>query len=149
VLKGGHREKWTLTCESPVSGKVQERRQIEVDRGQTLVLDLGCGAKPLGITSPRSCVDKRKFRFQIHKPHKGRITRVSVYLNGKRILALKGRRARRRYITLRKLKQRRGRYRLTFIVYTSDGKQHISTRTYTKCRKSRPRGHVRTPGSRR
>jgi murein tripeptide amidase MpaA len=143
VLKDGKHEKWTLTCESPVSGKVQERRRIELDRGQKLVLDLGCGGRPLGITGSRPCVDHRKFRFQIHKPHKGHITRVDVYLNGKRILSRHGKKARRKYITLNRLRKRHGHYRLTFVVYTSDGKQHISTRTYSKCRKSRPRGYVR------
>jgi hypothetical protein len=147
-LKKGKREKWTLTCESPVSGKVQERRQIEVDRGQTLVLDLPCGGKPFQITTPRSCIDKRKFRFQVHKPHKGRIRRVDVYVNGKRTRSIKGRKARRKYLFLKGL-QRKHRYVVTIIVFTSDGKQHISTRTYKGCRKSRPHGHVRNPRGRK
>jgi murein tripeptide amidase MpaA len=42
VLKAHHQEKWNLTCRAPGSSKV-EKRQITVDRGQTLVLDLKCG----------------------------------------------------------------------------------------------------------
>jgi zinc carboxypeptidase len=45
VLKAGRTERWKLTCENAKSRKVLETRRITVDRGQTLVLDLGCGRK--------------------------------------------------------------------------------------------------------
>jgi hypothetical protein len=44
VLKAGHTEQWTLTCENPTTHKVLEKRKITVDRGQTLPLALRCGA---------------------------------------------------------------------------------------------------------
>src|SRR3954470_21532842 len=142
VLKSGKRERWSLTCVNPVSHKVQARRSIELDRGQRLDVNLICGGKPLGLTS-RSCGDKRKFRFHIHRPHRGRITRVRVYVNGKRIRDVKGRKARRRFIVLKHLKARHGNFKLTIVVFTSDGRQHITTRLYKRCRKGAPRGVVR------
>jgi hypothetical protein len=148
-LKAGRTEKWTLTCENPVSGQVQERRLIEVDRGQRVEMDLTCGGKAAQVDT-RRCLDKRKFRFHVHPPHKGRITRVHVFVNGKRRLVRKGAAARRKFITLKGLRARRGRFRVTFVVFTSDGKQHITTRIYKGCKKGKPRGVVRnTPGRRR
>jgi hypothetical protein len=140
-LKEGRTEKWTLTCEAP-GGGVQETRQIEVDRGQELRMDLACGGKPAQVDT-RSCFDKRKFRFHIHPPHKGKITRVRVFVNGKQVLDRKGKKARRDHIFLRGLKAKRGRYKVTFVVFTSDGKQHISTRVYKGCRKGKPVGRVK------
>jgi hypothetical protein len=141
-LKAGKREKWTLTCENPVSGQVQEKREIEIDRGQELRMDLACGGKAARVRAP-GCIDKRKFRFHIHPPHKGRITAVRVFVNGRRVLSRKGKKARKPHITLRGLKARKGRYRVTFVVFTSDGKQHISTRLYKGCHKGKPTGRVK------
>src|SRR4051812_41957901 len=142
VLKSGRRERWNLTCLNPVSHEVQARRGVEIDRGQRLDVNLICGGKPLGLSS-RSCVDRRKFRFHVHRPHRGRIKRVRAYVNGKLIRDVKGRKARRKFIVLRNLKARHGNFKLTIVVFTSDGRQHITTRLYKRCRKGAPHGVVR------
>ncbi len=44
-------ESYALTCETP-DGRVLERRDVVVARGQSLVLDLGCGQPPGTATRP-------------------------------------------------------------------------------------------------
>ncbi|MDX6718510.1 MAG: carboxypeptidase [Solirubrobacteraceae bacterium] len=41
----GQKEAYTLTCEQP-DGSVLEHLSLVIDRGQTMTLDLGCGAAP-------------------------------------------------------------------------------------------------------
>jgi hypothetical protein len=144
-LKAGKTEQWTLTCEDPVSKKVLETRKITVDRGQTLGLDLPCGAKAGTVPPPkggRSCVDKRKFALQAHTPRGGKLLRIVVFVNDKRVATLKGKKARRGRIILNKLKPLRGRYKVTVVVYGTKGYRRISTRVYKGCKKGRP--HTRT-----
>src|SRR3954453_6273206 len=88
-LKAGRTEQWTLTCEDPETKKVEETRQVTVDRGQTVTLDLKCGAKP-GVVSSRGCVDRRKLTLRAHTPTKGRLTKLVVFVNGKRTKTVKG-----------------------------------------------------------
>jgi hypothetical protein len=149
-LKAGKSEQWTLTCENPVSKQVIETRKITVDRGQTLSLDLPCGAKPGTVTTPpgRSCIDRRKLTLQAHTPAKGRLVRIVVFVNDKRALTLKGRKARRGRIALRKLKPLRGRYKVTVIAYGTKGYRRISTRVYKGCKKGRVTSHTQRGGRR-
>jgi hypothetical protein len=144
-LKAGKTEQWTLTCEDPVSKKAIETRKITVDRGQTLTLDLPCGRKAGGVgTEPgkRSCVDRRKLSLKAHTPRGGKILRIVVFVNDKRVATLKGKRARRGRIILNKLRALRGRYKVTVVVYGSKGYRRISTRVYHGCKKTKP--HTRT-----
>jgi hypothetical protein len=142
-LKAGKTEKWTLTCENPVSKKVLQTRKITVDRGQTLGLDLPCGGKAGGVDPPtRACVDKRKFKLQAHTPRGGKLLRIVVFVNDKRVATLKGKKARRGRIVLNKLKPLRGRYKVTVVVYGTKGYRRISTRVYKGCKKGKP--HTRT-----
>ena len=147
-LKAGKTEQWTLTCENPVTKKVEDTRQITVDRGQTLQLDLPCGAQP-GVVTPttRACVDKRKLNLQAHRPSNRRLTRIVVFVNGKRAATLTGKRARSGRIALTNLKPLRGRYRVTVIVYAR-GYTRVSTRVYRGCKKGRPTSHTTTRGKR-
>jgi hypothetical protein len=143
-LKAGKTEQWTLTCENPVTKQVQETRQITVDRGQTLGLDLPCGSKPVTVAPApggRACVDRRKLTLQAHTPAGGRLLRLVVFVNDKRSATLKGRKARRGRIVLSNLKPLRGRYKVTVIVYGTKGYRRISTRIYHGCKKSRPTSH--------
>jgi hypothetical protein len=65
--------------------------------------------------------------------------RIVVYVNGKRWQTLRGRRARSGKIVLRGLKAKRGRYRVTVVVYGTKGYRRITTRVYKGCKKGRPR----------
>src|SRR3954471_10347543 len=144
-LKSGKTEQWTLTCEDPVSKKAIETRKITVDRGQTLTLDLPCGRKAGGVgTAPgkRSCVDRRKLSLKAHTPRGGKLLRIVVFVNDKRVATLKGKKARRGRIVLNKLKALRGRYKVTVVVYGTKGYRRISTRVYHGCKKTKP--HSRT-----
>jgi hypothetical protein len=136
-LKAGKSEQWKLTCEDPATGQVQDTREITVDRGQTLELDLPCG-KPGKVTPVKGCVDKRKLTLKAHRPSGRPLREIRVYVNGKRVLRLKGRKARNGKVTLRRLKPLRGRYRVTVIASASRGYRRITTRVYKGCKKSRP-----------
>jgi hypothetical protein len=140
VKKAGKSEQWTLTCEDPASHKVLETHHITVDRGQTLKLNLRCGAKKTKL-SGRGCIDKRKLDLHAHHPHKGHITRIDVFVNGKRKRRLTGKRARRGDIVLSGLRPKRGRFKVTVVVHLSDGSLRVSTRTYHGCTKTAPHGH--------
>src|SRR3954471_9892096 len=138
-LKAGKTETWTFTCENPVSKQVAETRKITVDRGQTLSLDLPCGSKGNGgVTPGRGCVDKRKLKLKAHTPHGGRLTRIDVFVNDKRVLRLKGRKARSGRIVLNQLRALRGRYKVSVIAYGTHGYKRVSTRIYKGCKKGKP-----------
>jgi hypothetical protein len=147
-LKAGKTEQWTLTCEVRGSNQVLESRKITVDRGQTLSLDLPCGSKGNGgVTPGRACVDKRKLTMQAHTPHGGRLTRIDVFVNDKRVLRLKGAKARRGKIVLNSLKALRGRYKVSVIAYGTHGYRRVSTRIYKGCKKGKPHSHTTHGGS--
>jgi hypothetical protein len=146
VLKAGKTEQWTLTCEDPVSHAVKETRKITVDRGQTLGLDMTCGAKQGTVTPGRACVDKRKLKLQVHRPSKRTLRRIDVFVNDKRAKTLKGRRARSGRVVLRKLRPKRGRYKVTVIAYATHGYRRISTRVYRGCKKGKPTSHTHRGG---
>jgi hypothetical protein len=147
-LKAGKTEQWTFTCENPVTKKVEETRQVTVDRGQTLPVDFTCGAKP-GIVNSRGCVDKRKLTLQAHKPAKRRLVRIVVFVNGKRTKTVRGRKARSGRVRLSKLKPLRGRYRVTVIAYATRDYRRVTTRVYKGCKKGRPTTRTTDRGGRR
>ena len=136
-LKAGKTEQWTFTCENPETKKAEETRTITVDRGQTLTMDLPCGAKP-GVVNSRGCVDKRKFALTAHKPNKSRLQKIVVFVNGKRLKTVKGKKARSGRVVLRKLKPLRGRYRVTVIAYGTRDYRRVTTRVYKGCKKGKP-----------
>jgi alpha-glucosidase len=97
-----------------------------------------CGHQPFGA-SRRRCVDRRKFRFRIGQPRHGRIVRVDVYVNGRRVKVVRGRRVRR--VTLRRLP--RGRFTVRIVAHWASGPRTVSVRRYVGCRKTAPRTRVR------
>jgi murein tripeptide amidase MpaA len=131
-LKKGRTERWTLTCEDPATGKVHEKRRITIDRGQRLVENFRCGAKRVPVEHAE-CKDKRTLRLVAHKPSKGYIKRIDVYINGKHSQRLKGKKARRGIIYLKGIKNGRKEYEVTVVVHLSDGRLRISKRTYKGC----------------
>jgi hypothetical protein len=92
----------------------------------------------LALPSNRRCIDTRRFSFRVHQ-HNKRVTRARVYVNGKRVASLHGRRITR--ITMKRLPQ--GLFQLKIVAVTSDGQKITSVRTYRGCKKSRPRTTIK------
>jgi alpha-glucosidase (family GH31 glycosyl hydrolase) len=97
-----------------------------------------CGTQPFGPSRKR-CVDRRKFRFTIDQPRRGRIVRVAVFVNGRRARVVRGQRVRR--VVLRRLP--RGRFTVRIVAHWSRGPRTVSVRRYVGCRKGPPRTRVR------
>ncbi|MDQ3936275.1 MAG: hypothetical protein M3340_16775, partial [Actinomycetota bacterium] len=98
-------------------------------------------SNPLGLPGTRDCVDRRRFRFKLHRPRHTRIVRVEAFVNGKRKVRVKGRDVRR--IALRALPRKRFVVRIH--VFHSNGTEIISTRVYKGCKKSKPKTKRRPP----
>jgi hypothetical protein len=96
----------------------------------------GGGAQPQQPPGKGRC--KRKVAFRIHQPRRGRIVRVTVYVNGHRFKRLRGHRITR--VTLKGLPRKLARVKI--VAVGSRGSRTVSVRTYRGCRKSRP--HTRT-----
>jgi DNA-binding beta-propeller fold protein YncE len=92
------------------------------------------GAAP---AAPAPCVDRRRFAFRLHRARGTRIVRVHVYVDGKLVVRKRGRDLRR--VTLNRLPQ--GRFAVQIVTTRSNGRKLTSVRTYTGCRKSKPRTH--------
>ena len=84
-----------------------------------------------------TCVDRRRFTFKIHQPRHGRVTRVTVFVNGKRRLSLRGKDIQR--VSIARLPRKRFVVRIE--TTSSTGARLISTRVYHGCKKTRPRTH--------
>jgi hypothetical protein len=98
----------------------------------------GCASaagNPLGLPSSKRCVDRRRFRFRLRQPRGGRIVSVTVFVNGRRVIKQRGRRI--GSVALGRLPL--GRFKVRIVAVTSLGRIVESTRTYSGCRKSRPR----------
>jgi len=89
----------------------------------------------------RSCIDRRKFRFTIDQPRKGRIVKVAVFVNGKRKLVRHGKRIKQ--ITLRRLPKKT--FTVRIVATANNGQRTVSVRTYRGCKKSKPHTHVVRP----
>jgi alpha-glucosidase len=96
-----------------------------------------CGTQPFGA-SRRACVDRRRFSFKIGQPRRGRIVRVDVFVNGRRVKVVRGRRVTR--VTLRRLPK--GRFTVRIVDRWARGPRTISVRRYVGCRKTAPRTRV-------
>jgi endoglycosylceramidase len=95
-----------------------------------------CGnANPLGLPGSRRCVDRRRFHFKLRQPRGGRIVSVSVYVNGRRVIRKRAHRI--SSISLHRLPI--GHFVVRIVARASFGRLIVSSRTYSGCRKSRPR----------
>jgi beta-glucosidase len=115
------------------------------DIAATKVVSVG-GAKCPGaaahIARPATrCVDTRRFAFKLHHAVGARIVRVTIFVNGKRKLALRGHDIQR--VTIARLPRKRFVVRIE--TTSSTGAQLISTRVYHGCKKTRPRTRARHP----
>jgi hypothetical protein len=81
-----------------------------------------------------ACLDRRKFSFKLHARHGDRVTRVRVFVNGRRVVNRHGHNL--KTITLTKLPL--GRFTVTILTNTAQGHSTKSVRTYKGCKKSRP-----------
>ncbi len=104
-----------------------------------------CGTNPLfageqaGLGLPRRCTSRRRFTIRLRNPRGDRLVRARVYVNGKRVRVLRGRRLRAR-VDLRGL--RRGRSTVRIEGVGRSGRRYVETRRYRTC--SGPR-RVTTP----
>ncbi|MEA2423571.1 MAG: hypothetical protein QOF55_2670 [Thermoleophilaceae bacterium] len=96
---------------------------------------------PLGLPSNSKCVDRRKFTFRVHQPKGGRVTGVTVYVNGKRVLRRHGHRISR--ISLTRLPKTL--FQVKIVAVNSKHERVTSVRTYRGCKKSHPVTHVHHP----
>jgi hypothetical protein len=97
------------------------------------------GGSAVPLPSNGSCKDVRKFAFRLHQPRGGRIVLATVYVNGRRVQTLRGRRVTR--VVLRRLPV--GVFKVKIVAVTSRGSRTVSVRTYRGCRKGRPHTSVR------
>jgi hypothetical protein len=92
-------------------------------------------------SAPAVCVDRRKFSFRVHQPRGGKVVKVVVFVNGKRVKQVKAKRVSR--ITLKRLPK--GLFTVRIVATTDKGSRTISVRTYRGCKKGKPTTHVRRP----
>jgi hypothetical protein len=96
---------------------------------------VGGGSAGAGGPPPKgSCKDKRRFAFRVNQPRRGRIVRVTVYVNGHRVKRLRGHRITR--FSIKRLPK--GVFKVKIVSVTSRGKRIVSVRTYRGCKKGRP-----------
>ncbi|MEA2472032.1 MAG: bacterial leucyl aminopeptidase [Thermoleophilaceae bacterium] len=96
---------------------------------------------PLGLPSNHKCVDRRRFTFKIHQPRHGRVTRVTVFVNGKRVLRLHRHRIAK--ITIPRLPI--GLFQVKIVAVNTTHETVTSVRTYRGCKKGQPTTHVQRP----
>ena len=86
--------------------------------------------KTIQLPSARTCRSRRDFLIRLRQPKRGRIRSVRVYVNGRRVKVLRGRRLRSR-VDLRNLPRRR--YTVRVVVTTTRGQRIVSRRRYRTC----------------
>ena len=97
----------------------------------------GLGAVPvaeplnaLGLRSASRCVSRRPFRIRLRGPHNERLRSARVYVGGRRVAVLKGRRA-ARPLTVRRVPK--GSFRVRIVATTRAGKRVVVQRRYRIC----------------
>ena len=81
-------------------------------------------------TTARRCVSRRNFRIRLRRPRGQRLRRATVYVNGKRVRVVRGRRLRAR-VNLRGLP--RGTFTVRVEAVTTRGKRFREVRRYRTC----------------
>src|SRR3954463_10532260 len=87
-------------------------------------------SKTIGLPSSRVCRSRRDFSIRLRQPKLGRIRSAQVFVDGKRVKVLRGKRLRSR-VDLRGLAK--GSYTVRVVVTTTRGKRIVSTRRYRTC----------------
>ncbi|MEA2444463.1 MAG: hypothetical protein QOJ12_1755 [Thermoleophilales bacterium] len=105
-------------------------------------LDFAATPRPGTVPLVPGCVDRRKFAFRIHQPKNGRVVAVTVFVDGKRVKHVSGRRVTR--VVLKRLP--RGTFTVRIEALTSGSSRTVSVRRYRGCKKGRPQTHVQHGG---
>ena len=109
----------------------------------------GAGAaatSSLGLPSARRCVSRRRFRIRLRAPRGERLASARVYVNGRRVRMLRGRRL-RAPVDLRGLP--RGTVRVKVVARTRAGRRIVAQRRYRTCATRKTRRSGRRDRSRR
>jgi hypothetical protein len=124
---------WTLTCEN--NGAVVETREVAVERGQRVTVDLPCGGGEAAPKPAAACLDvlgKLRVRARgrgiavSYGEAGGRVT-VEVLRGKRRVARVSGG---RRAATLKRLAN--GRYRVKVSARAADGRTDVRSATLTK-----------------
>ena len=124
-------------------GKTCTGFDVHLPRGEAIMGQL-VGGPPLigtiaqqtpGVALPAqpatpACRARKPLRIALRRPRRGRIVSAVVYVNGKRVKRLRGRRIPRR-VTVRRLPV--GRAVVRVVVRSSTGRKVTRTRTYRTC----------------
>jgi hypothetical protein len=115
---------------------------VTTPRGEGVVGQLA-GGPPLrgtiaaqrpGIGLPaardRACRSRRNFSIRLREPRRGRLTEARVYVNGRRVRVVRGRRLRAR-VNLTGLPK--GTFTVRVVAMTTSGRRFTSTRRYRTC----------------
>ena len=86
---------------------------------------------PAAAPARRTCVSRRSFSMRLYRPRGERIRHVTVHVNGRRVVDVRGRALTRAPINLRGLP--RGVIRVKVIARTSSGRQLRTQRVYRTC----------------
>ena len=139
---------WTALVDSCPNAKDECITDLTIDtpRGEGVVGQLVGGAPLVGTAAEqrpgvvlpgagatargRSCRSRRSFRIRLREPERGRLVVARVYVNGKRVRVVRGKRL-RAPVNLRGLPK--GRYRVRVVAITSTGKRITRTRRYRTC----------------
>jgi hypothetical protein len=155
---------WTALVDScPVNDECIAGLPIDSPRGEGVVGQLVGGEplvgtveeqKPDVLLPPRSdappgqrpsssppCRSRRSFVIRLREPKRGRLVAARVYVNGKRVKLLRGKRLRAR-VNLRGLPK--GRYTVKVVAITSTGRRVTEKRRYRTCTPARGKGNVRS-----
>ena len=92
----------------------------------------------LELPSAKTCKQRSHFMLRLKDPHGVRIRRATVYVNGRRVARLRGRRLHRRF-RVRHIPRGR-RFTLKVVAVTSHGRKLKRRRRYRPC------GHAAPPG---
>ncbi len=91
---------------------------------------LSACAPALGLPPARSCLARRQLKLRVRAPHGRPLRSARVYVRGRLVRTLRGRRT-TRAVTLRKLPA--GRVRVKIVARTRAGRRLVQTRTYRIC----------------
>ncbi len=115
----------------------------EAEQQPSVILPPASDAPPAppGARQPARCRSRRNFVIRLRQPKRGRIVSARVYVNGKRVRVVRGKRLRAR-INLRGLPK--GRYTVRVVVVTSTGRRITERRRYRTCSPARGKGRIRS-----